>query len=108
VGGGGAGLNPTHYLRQNTLQILQHIHVAEPQHSQAFPLKIVRPQPILFQTDITVVLATVELDHQPQLRTVEIQNIGRERMLPPKLVTGQLSVAQTAPEQAFAVGQVVS
>jgi len=95
-------------LSQNAIQILQHIQIAEPQHPETFPLQIVSTQPVFLQACFVIVLTTVELDHQHQLRAVEVQHVGWQRMLSPKLETGQLPVAQSPPEQAFALGEVGS
>ncbi len=43
------------------------------------------PQLIPCKPGGVMVLPAIELDHQPQLGTVEIQHIGRPRVLPPEL-----------------------
>ncbi len=46
----------------------------------------------------------VKLDSEFQSWAVEIQDIWIDRMLSPKLVTGEISIPQATPENAFAIG----
>jgi hypothetical protein len=51
---------------------------------------------------------TIKLDRQFRARTIEIENIGIDRVLPPELVTRKIPVSQTAPENPFTICRLLS
>ncbi len=81
----GAGFDPAQQLRQNAVQILQYVQITETQHLQPLALQMRCAQLIPRKPGGVMVLPAIELDHQPQLGTVEIQHLRRPRVLPPEL-----------------------
>ncbi|MEO6352406.1 MAG: hypothetical protein ABIO19_07345, partial [Burkholderiaceae bacterium] len=53
-------------------------------------------------------LATVELDAELLLDTVEIQYVASYRMLPSEFCTGEAAIAQQLPQQGFGNGHATS
>jgi hypothetical protein len=53
---------------------------------------------------VGVVLAAVEFDGELFGVAVEVQDVGRERMLAAEFVAGEAAVAEVAPEELFGVG----
>jgi len=54
------------------------------------------------------VLTTVEFNRQLKLGTVEIEDIGIDRMLPTELPLVHPSISQARPKQAFRVGGILA
>jgi hypothetical protein len=46
---------------------------------------------------------TIEFDRQLCSRTIEIEDVGIDRVLPPGFITGEIPVSQTAPENSFTI-----
>ena len=49
-------------------------------------------------------LSTIKFDYQSLFYADEIDDVGRNRMLPPKLETSKIAVFQLKPQSRFRVG----
>jgi hypothetical protein len=52
--------------------------------------------------------ATIELDRQLCGRAIEVEDVGIDRVLPPKLVTRKIAVSETAPENPLTMCRLFS
>jgi len=52
--------------------------------------------------------ATIEFDRQLCSRTIEVEYVGIDRVLPPKLVTRKIPVSETAPENPLTICRLLS
>jgi hypothetical protein len=76
--------------------------VPEPQYTQAVRLKIARAPLVVL--DRRSVLAAVELDHEASFVAVEIDDIGRDRVLAAELPAAKARLAQHRPQPVFRIG----
>jgi len=51
---------------------------------------------------------TIEFDRQLCSRTIEIEDVGIDRVLPPKLVTRKIAVSETAPDNPLTICRLLS
>jgi hypothetical protein len=59
---------------------------------------------LLIGSDLSSMVAAIELDHEPVLRTAEIHNVRTDGVLPTKLGVMELPVTQLPPEYPLTVG----
>lgn len=104
----GSYLSLPQNLRQQLGHLQQHLPVTEANHPNPAATQIATALGIPVQSLIAKMLPTIQLDRQPQLRTVEIQHIGRQGILPTELETAELAIPQTLPEQLLAIGLITS
>jgi hypothetical protein len=82
--------------------IAEHIVIPEPEH--LIPALSEEGCPSLIGSDLSSMVAAIELDHQPVGRTAEIHNVRADGVLPAKLGVMKLPVPQLPPEYPLAVG----
>jgi hypothetical protein len=75
--------------------------VPEPNNRETLRLKISATDLVFFSLDR--VLSTVHFDNYMTINADKVTDIGTDRMLPPKLATGNRSIAQQLPQAAFGV-----
>ena len=57
---------------------------------------------------LVIMPTAVEFDRQFRSRTIEIEDVGIDRVLSPKLVTCKIAVSETAPENLLAICRLLS
>jgi hypothetical protein len=82
--------------------LAQHCIVPETQHPQAAPFQIPGPFCIVFAA--FGMLAAVELDDEARLVAVDIDDIGRDRMLSAEFPAAETAIAQQQPQPRFRIG----
>src|SRR5438093_3751517 len=82
--------------------------IPKSQHNDPFAGQEFRPRSIANLSDTIVMPATVQFDRELCGRTIEIQDVAVQRMLPAKFVTCKISVPQMAPKNALRVGCLFS
>src|SRR5690606_13743845 len=85
--------NPINFL-QDSLGFLQGLIIPETQHHDAHILKIQRP----LRITLTTMLRTIKLDRQLRRLAIEVDDVGRQRVLTAKLQTAQPPRTQVIPE----------
>lgn len=88
------GCNPRQYRLQPLLDFL----ILETQDEQALFLKLLVAVLVVGLLLTIAVYGTIQLDHEPMLHAIEVDNVAVERLLPPKLEPVQPPVAQTCPQ----------
>ena len=83
---------------EDAARILHHVIVPEAQHAKTSSAKIVIALLVGFAVGM---LATIGFDDQRSFETGEIDNIGRDHVLPAELRDGHPPIAQHRPEAAF-------
>src|SRR4051812_35850362 len=91
-------------LLENSLELIVHRRIPEPKGSNAERSQVLVTG--MVSVLLRRVVATVELDRQPQLRRVEVEHVGRHRVLSAELDAVEPAASQQFPEEAFAVGDV--
>jgi hypothetical protein len=49
---------------------------------------------------------TIRFDGKSQSRTIEVEDVRINWMLPPEFVTGEVLISKVTPENTFAVGRI--
>ena len=98
--------NPSFNRTQYVCDILLHIQIVKSQHPDSHLFQV-RLSPPIFGEPKSMTLA-VNLNHQLQLRAVEIDDEMMNRFLPHELVAEHFSPLQIVPEQHFCKSAVVS
>jgi len=70
--------------------------------------EIVRSLLVVLSVLVIIMLATIDLDHHVCVRTIKIEYIWPDRMLPPELPSIQTTIAQVMPQPSLGVGLVAS
>jgi len=89
--------------RQNPFGLRQYLVVIKPEHPQPSHLKELCSLPVSFGLPFFQMLATIDLDDQPQVLAAEIKDVGTERILAAKFRARQLAQAEEAPDQSLGV-----
>ncbi len=87
---------------QHRLKIAQHVVIPEPEHLIASVNEEFRTS--LIGWDLSGMVATIDLHHEPVCRTTEIHDVRIDGMLAAKLGVMNLSVAQLPPQHPLTVG----
>lgn len=100
----GGGSERTIQPLQHRHGVLQHLVIPEADDGYPFTFEERRPCRIAVLRSRGGVLPTVQLDAQPLLVAVEVQDIGLDRVLAAELQPAESIIPQQPPEQAFGVG----
>ena len=87
-------------VRQHRLEIFQHIAGRDPQHRKAIFFKPLVSQEIVRRPVAKVVRYPIHFDREPRLRTVKIEHVPADGVLPPKPEPAG-SLPQLPPQQHF-------
>src|SRR5262245_65597350 len=82
-----------------TGKVIEHAVVVNPQDTGTEPGEVDRP--LLIALPLRVVDAAVDLDHQPQRGTVEVDDIPGDDVLAPELEAGHKASPQPLPEHCL-------
>ena len=82
------------YRFDDSVKILEHLMVPEPNYAQTFTFKMCCPASI----SVLTMLPTVQLNDKLRLNTEKIHNERPNRSLPPEFPAEQLPVAQGRPD----------
>lgn len=79
--------------------MLQHIGIPETKNAQTLPLqKLCTPVVVVLE-----ILAAIELDNQPRLRTDEIANVAADRHVPAKAEATDPAASQPMPKEVLSL-----
>jgi hypothetical protein len=79
----------------------QHIVVPEAQHTQSASFQCSSPR--FVARGVVKVLASVQLDDQPQFRAIEVDEVTRDRVLSAELETAEPATSQVLPKSMFRI-----
>lgn len=91
---------------QYILRFLQHLVVPEAKHLKALLTEPLATLGILLS--LSGMLSAVHLDHKSGFEADEVDDVGPDMTLPPKLETGHLPSPQISPQPLLCIGHVVS
>ena len=94
------GSHPLH----NTVRIPEDLVVPEPQHREAVTMQMGIAGFIAMSTGLQVVLATIDLDHEPGGPAREVDDQVVDRNLSTKMEAVSLQHTETSPEFSLGVG----
>ena len=93
---------------QDAVDVLQDIRVPETQDADAAPLKVAHSSSVACCLIDFGVSSSVELDREPGLLTVEVENVRSRRVLSSELDPLQAATSKVLPEKALAVSRVAA
>jgi hypothetical protein len=88
---------------QHPVGVLEQVSVGESQHTNAVRSEESGSPPVIALSLGREVLPSVQLDRQPARCTVEVDDVGSDRMLSAKLQTQKLAGTQPPPKQPFSL-----
>jgi len=88
-------------MAQNRIHVGQHISSGDAKHENALRLKPCRSPFVMNHAVWLAVALAIDLDGQPRIVTIEIQNVGADRMLSAKAQTRKPTTAKGCPHQDF-------
>jgi hypothetical protein len=91
---------------EHGIQVFEDEVVPEPHHPEA--LRVQPGRPVLVLRGPDGMLAPVQLDDQPALKTNEVRDVRADRGLPTELGFGDLIIAQAIPQATLGVGRLPS
>ena len=77
--------------------MIEHFGVPEPEDAETAPLQDPSPALVVREAYWLGVLPAVQLDREHLIRTEEVDNKTRARLLPPPLITAEAPIAQPTP-----------
>jgi hypothetical protein len=89
---------------QNRLNLGQHRVIPIPSYVQTAGLKKSRPPDVALRR--FGMLTAVKFDDESRFAAAEVDDIGRDRVLPTELPSGEASIPQQRPKQSFGIGLV--
>jgi len=88
---------------KNTIELLMNLVVPEPDDGDVFPGQEVFSYLIAFLPKRIAMAGTIQFDGEFQSRTIEIQDVRIDWMLPSEFVTGEIPISQVTPEDTLAI-----
>jgi hypothetical protein len=85
---------------QNAVEFLANLMIPKSQHNYPLATQEFQARSMANLSDVILMPATVQFDRKLCSRTVKIQGVAVQRMLPTKFATGKISVPQIAKECA--------
>ncbi len=88
--------------QQDAFSICQHVIVPEPHDAIAFLREPCIASFVVIR--MNGVLSTIHFDHQPDVKTREVDDVSSDRNLPPETVSIDLPVAEMSPQRLLRIG----